>query len=187
MARARLFTPRGRSSSPRRKTAWSQGPGQAGAQTELSSSSSVLAVAGAAVSLDGITQVRLRGEFMAYLNAATAQNDGFDCAFGIAVATLAAFSAGAASVPTPITEIGWDGWLYHKLFSLRAPAPMDSGAAVDLDIQNAVTACLRIDVDSKAMRKARVDDVTYAVLQVVETGTAVLRWHFNSRILDKLP
>ena len=121
-----------------------------------------------------------------HLTSAAAALDGFAGAFGIGVITAAAFTAGVGSVPTPITEIGWDGWLYHQFIDLRAPGLIDGSAAVDVDIMLSTTAAVRIPVDSKAMRKIGIDEVTFGVLEVIEVGTAALSWRFNSRILDKL-
>ena len=173
--------------SVRRKSAWNQGPGSVTVQTQLTGTSAVMVGQGSAVALDGITQVRLRGLLSMHLPSASAALDGYAGAFGIAIVTLAAFNVGVTAVPSPITELAWDGWLYHTFFDLRAPGLIDGTAAVDVDNMLSTTAALRIEVDSKAMRKTKIDMVTIAVLEATEVGTALLSWRFNSRVLDKLP
>ncbi len=186
MAQGRRFAPRGRSST-RRKTSWSQGPGGVAVQTQVSATGKTLVTTGAQTTLDGLTQVRLRGMALFHLISAGSQLDGFAGAFGIGVATATAFSAGAGSLPGPIAEIGWDGWLYHTFLDLRAPDPVDSGVADDKDIMLSVTGAQRLMIDSKAMRKLNSSEVTFAMLEVTEVGVSILSWRFNSRVLDKLP
>ena len=123
---------------------------------------------------------------MAQLLSATNQADGFHGAIGIGVATTAAVSAGAGSVPTPLTEQDWNGWIYHKYFNINAASVMDSGAATDIDIQNSVTACHRFDYDSKAMRKLSDADTIYGCIEVTEIGTATMNFSSNCRMLFKL-
>ena len=53
-------------------------------------------------------------------------------------------------------------------------------------VVNSTTAAIRVDVDSKAMRKCSVDETIFAVIEVAELGTASLSWSFNSRLLFKL-
>jgi len=46
---------------------------------------------------------------------------------------------------------------------------------------------LRLEVDSKAMRKLPENMVIFCALQVLEVGVSTMAWHFNSRSLFKLP
>jgi len=124
---------------------------------------------------------------MCFLTTAGGASDGFACMFGIAQTTAAAFTAGVASVPTPFTEIGWDGWLFHQIFFLRAGNIIDGSAAADHDIVSSRTAAFNIDVDSKAMRKEDTDKVIYAAIEVTEIGVSAMVAHFDSRLLVKLP
>ena len=164
-------------SSFRRLTAWEDGPGGVG---ETSFSSSAAAFHGQAVSPTAgpLTIVRIRGELMVMLSSATAIADGYDGAVGIGLATLPAVTAGIASVPTPLTEANSDSWLYHRFISLRAP--------VANEFQSLAIAA-RIEVDSKAMRKFDTEHAIYFAAEFTEVGIAVLRLHFNSRMLVKLP
>jgi len=191
---ANLRGGRSRSSFPRsqrRKTSWNIGPqtGVDGATQVISASAAVLATGTAVVLNEGITMVRTRGELNVFLSIATGQGDGFHGAFGIAVASSPAVTAGVGSVPTPITEENWDGWLYHRYFGLFAGGPLATATAADQQSQvNATTAALRVEVDSKAMRKLSVDMTIYAAIEVIELGAASsMEWGFNSRILVKLP
>ena len=178
-----------RARSSRRKVSWTLGPqtGVDGASQGISASSSVIATGGAAVIEEGITLVRTRGDLNLFLTSATTAGDGFHGAFGIAVVTDQAFTAGILSVPTPITEESWNGWLYHRYFSLFAGGTIAAAtAAQQADQVNGTSAALHIEVDSKAMRKLNVDQTLYAVIEVVELGAAGMDWAFNSRMLMKL-
>jgi hypothetical protein len=100
------------------------------------------------------------------LSSVAAALDGFTGAFGIGVINKTAFAAGVASVPTPIVEQAWDGWIFWHAFALLAP----SGT---LDGNNR----MEIPVDTKAMRKLDDESTIYGVLEVQEVGTAVMTPH----------
>ena len=171
--------------TPRRKSSWEQGSGGTGQVAFTGSSTSILGL-GAGAAEDGLTLVRTRGQLTVSLNAAAAVGEGFSGAFGIGIVTDQAFAAGVASMPAPITDIDWNGWLYHHFFDLFSNTAISGGAAVDEDFGNVIAGVQRIEVDSKAMRKIGLNEVIFAVLQVVEQGTATMRAAFNSRILIKL-
>ncbi len=176
--------------SVRHRTSWEVGPETAGNGAPQSIVTSLADLAGTAVqaTVDGQTLIRTRGELLMWLRAPTVNSgDGFHGAFGIAKATTAAIVAGAASVPTPITEEAWDGWLYHRYFSLFSGGPIAVATAAQEALQtNNVTAALRIEVDSKAMRKQDANEGFYAVLQTVIHGDPEMEWAFNCRMLFKL-
>ena len=157
--------------SQRRKSAWEEGPGAVG-QTGVSANTSFILGAGAQAQVDGLTLVRLRGELLFYLSAAGTTLDGFSGAFGIGVVTNAAFAVGASAVPMPITEMEENIWLYHQVVQCFGTGDYSSA--------------LRVQVDSKAMRKLNVGDTIYAALELTEVGTAVLQASFDSRVLVKL-
>ena len=176
--------------SQRRKTSWTVGPssGADGESQEITASSSVLATSAIEFLFDGDTLVRTRGEFVASLVLSSAVANGYNGAFAIGLATLQAVTAGVASLPTPIDEQEWDGWLYHRYFSLISGGAIASAtAAQQADQVNGTLAALRLEVDSKAMRKVKTDMALFAIIQVIETGTATMRFSFNSRTLLKLP
>ena len=185
MARSRGLTRRfvGKTS---RKTSWEDGPGGPTSQT-TSASGQVVLGAGAIALQPGLTTVRIRGEFLAYLTAATALNDGYTGAFGIGLASENAFSdVGITALMHPFDDSNWDGWMYHKFFSVKAAGPIVQ-AAVSLSTDNPLVSSIRIEVDSKAMRKVPVDTVIFAAIDVDEVGTAVMQSQFDSRQLVKLP
>ncbi len=171
---------RGRAPS-RRKKSWGAGPGQLAPQTAITASGAILASAALQALSDGLTVIRTRGMLELYVQTNVA-DAGYTGAFGIGIATLSAVVAGAASVPTPITEQDWDGWMFWQSFSLKT---IDQTAG-DLGL-NAVADMLRIPIDSKAMRKVSADESMYAAIEVEEVGTSTLRWHLDSRILIALP
>ena len=170
------------------RSSWEVGPETSGGGGPQAFSGTGAILAGTAVqaAVDGLTLIRTRGEFLMYLLSATAAGDGFHGAIGIAKATTAAIVAGAASVPTPITEEAWDGWLYHRYVSLIAPGPMAVATAAQETLQHAnVTAAIRIELDSKAMRKQSVDEGFYFAVEFTAHGTAAAEFLMNSRMLVK--
>ena len=188
MANSRRFSPRSAIRSQRRKTSWNTGPasGATGNELVITGTGKTLFPAGAAVLVEGVTLVRTRGEMLFLLTTSTATPGGFHGAVGLAVVTDQAFAAGVASIPGPIGEDDWDGWFYHRFFSVLGAGPIDSGVAADIDQVNGTTASLRIEVDSKAMRKLSVGQTLVAVLETVEVGTASMSIFFNCRMLVKL-
>ncbi len=181
MARRRGFSQTVQLRSPRRQTAWALGPGGTAAEA-TSVGGSQLIGSGVAPNIEGLTMIRIRGELMSYLLLATTALDGFECAFGIGIVEEPAFAAGIASVPTPLTDEDSENWLYHRYFALKAGFAFSSGA----DPAGNRGAFLRLEVDSKAMRKFDPDKRIYAALEVVEVGTATMQTSFNSRSLVKL-
>ncbi len=179
MARVSQFRPRASfSRGLRRKSSWLEGP--RGSILAIATSSVNLHLTGVQATLDGLTSVRLRGEYMAQLSSATAQGDGFRVVLGIGIASDNAFSVGGVnSLPDPIVDIAWDGWLYHVQFNLKASSTTitnEEGATM-----------VRHVVDSKAMRKFKSSDVMFGVTSVQENVSAILDVHLETRLLVKLP
>ncbi len=177
MAR-RSFQRSPRGLSTRRQTSWFRGPENA-AGTQLTSSGATLLGNGATATEDGLTLVRTRGILTFMLTAATAASDGFHGAFGLAIVTTPAFQAGVASLPSPVTEIDWDGWLYHQFFKAQAPSAFTANGTGPWVYQ--------FQIDSKAMRKVADNESFILVAEVVEVGTAALAINADSRMLFKLP
>jgi len=167
----------------RRLTSWELGAGDC-TETAQSSAGSVFVGQALAILQDGLTLVRTRGRYQVFTTVAGGSvGDGMCGAFGIGVATTAAVTAGIASVPTPITEQGWDGWLYWTPFQVFV-------MSVTLaDGVNANLAMFTVDVDSKAMRKLTEEDTIYAAAEIaVEEGAGTnIEHRFDSRVLFKLP
>ena len=169
----------GQTRTVRRKTSWAFGPGS-GSLVDVTATTAVFVGSLLAPGQEGITLARLRGRFRAQLLLVGSANDGMTGAFGIAIATTAALAAGVNSVPTPITEQSWDGWLYWaptQLFGVSTSVfPQENGSNLDYE------------VDSKAMRKMDADQSLYAIWEGdSETGTVTQRMIFDSRVLFMLP
>ncbi len=153
---------------PKRRTHWTE---LAGASNIVSSGSTLLA--SQAAGHEGETLVRTRGLFMATLLTASAAGDGFFGAIGIAKVTTAAATAGVGSMPTPITEAGWDGWLLHRYFGVAQALVNQGGGAIH-----------RLELDSKAMRKVNDDESIVMIAEFIETGTASVDVTGRVRILS---
>jgi len=145
--------------------------------TTFSTSSSAFLGDGFQITADGITALRLRGNLEAVIQSSNVAGSGFHCAFGIGIVNLTAFNVGATAVMRPLTDADWDGWFYHRFFDLHV------GDQTAGDIQERP---VQFEVDSKAMRKLKQDDVIYAMLEVVETGIAEIDVFFDSRMLFAL-
>ena len=171
MARRRGFSHRSQGFRPSRD--WGDG---VGSQSSLSLSASGNAFLGAGVvtTTSEVTLLRTRGLFTAKIITATAAGDGFFGAIGIGLTTLAAFNAGISSVPTPVTEVGWDGWLYHSFFGVHSALGNGAGEP---------SLGMRIEVDSKAMRRFDAEQVLYAAIEVTEEGAATMDVFMDSRML----
>jgi len=127
--------------------------------------------------------MRTRGELLLYLKSAAAASNGFTGAFGIGLTTSQAFAIGVTAMPGPITDIDWDGWLYHRVFTMFSGDVIASVASTDSDIVNANSAVLKLEVDSKAMRKQLEGMTEFCMLETIEAGTGTMQWIFNSRTL----
>jgi len=177
--------------SSRRQTSWGAGPKSetngAVAPTISASSQAVGAVAASPAS-DGLTLIRLRGEFLFRLVTATAVGDGYFGAVAMGIFTDAALTIGITALQTPITDETWDGWMWHQYFTCVAQGQISAaGVSLSAGQQDATTAAVRIEVDSKAMRKIPVGMSLAVVLEVTQDATATALWNFNTRSLTKLP
>ena len=161
----------------RRRTGWEEGPGGGTVNTFSAPGVAILGIGQSAL-IDGLTLIRTRGILEIFMITATGAGDGFDGAVGIGVVTLLAFTVGVIAVPAPITEIEWEGWLWHQMFSYHTPTAGSEGDPA---------AALRIEIDSKAMRKVGSEEVIFACAEVIEAGTAVMEMWLASRLLFKLP
>ncbi len=173
----------GRVASLRRKTAWTDGPGGT-SSAQVSTATPIFLGSAVQAAVEGLTVVRIRGYALVYLTVATSALDGFNGALGIGIASLAAVTAGIASVPTPITEAEAESWLWHEFFAVKGSAAFAAGAA---PIGSSVQLATRIVIDSRGMRKLPSDLSLYASIEAAETGTAVMQVELNTRMLVKLP
>jgi len=178
LANARVFTRQSRVSN-RRKTGWDVGPNEPSAN--LSAAGATVWSVGSQATLDGLTVVRIRGEFSIQLRTVTTIGDGFaSYSIGICNVTENAAGIGVTAIPSPLTDIGWDGWIWYH-----------SGAAIfgmeTTEVSRSYSS-FRMPIDSKAMRKTRATDLLVGVIELgTEVGAATLVFSANTRILDKLP
>jgi len=179
VAFARRSTFRRTPQSLRRKTAWDIGP--EGAPANLSTETTALFPVAAQVVEDAVTLVRTRGACLLQYVSAGSAGDYFRGAVAIGICSAEAFTAGAASLPSPWTDADREDWLWHSYFQLRSWG----GAATFGD---AGGPSQRFDVDSRAMRKLNIGDVIYGVLETgVESGAVVMSALLDTRCLFKLP
>ena len=111
MAHARGLTRRGTEPSRRRRS-WAVGPGGT-VVTAITASGSGFIGFGVSMVLEGLTIVRIRGEVLVTLDSVSGAGSSLVGAFGIGLATAEAFAAGIASVPTPVSDDDWNGWMWH--------------------------------------------------------------------------
>jgi len=162
--------------SPRRLNDWGLGPGGT-VVTTLAASGAQLVGGGIISTVGGITIVRIRGLAEVCLISSTSPGDGFFGALGIGIASSAAFDAGIASLPTPITDAEYDGWLWFNFFSVHESSADEAGSGCSH---------YSAEIDTKAMRKIDGDIRIYAAVEVVEIGTAIANLHLDSRALFKM-
>jgi len=160
----------------RRKTSWELGPAILSGTVSISSSSSAILGVGAETLVDGHTLVRIRGNLTAFLTAATSAGDGFIANVGIGIVTAEAFAVGITACPLPQADLDWDGWLWMQTIVLR-PQSFASGRSGIIDVE----------IDSKSMRKLNTGDTIFFAVEGDETGTAVLTFAADTRVLVKLP
>jgi len=180
-----------RTGTTRRQTSWAGGPKSntnGGLGSAFASSATRVGAVVSTALQDGLTLVRLRGELVFWLTSATATNQGYHGAIGVGNFTDAAIAVGVTALPAPLDEEGWDGWLYHRYFSCMSTGPIVAAAvSTEPGLASSVNAAIRLEVDSKAMRKTPLDTSLLVSVQMVLVGTAAASWTFNSRTLDKLP
>ena len=167
--------------SQRRKTEWTEGPGSSTVTTFTASTAIILGF-GILLEAGGITLVRLRGSFQAYITSQDSIDSGFHCALGVGVASQDAFAVGVTAVPNPIADMDWPGWLYHRFFDVHGASSTvaNSWGANGLGVA-------QFEVDSKAMRKVGINEVIFATVETVEDAASGMSVWFDSRTLFKLP
>ncbi len=165
----------------RRQTSWAEGPSQQ--PITLSAIGSTAWEFGTGTVEDGTTLIRTRGEFTLTVILVGAGGDGFDeAAVGIGVTTEEAFAVGGTtSLPSPLADLDWDGWLYHRLLAqFRGFSTTEVGRGP--------MEAVRIEIDSKAMRKFEDGMVVFGAVELgIETGTCQMEFGARTRLLVKLP
>ena len=184
MARLRGFSSRRVVGASRRKTDWSEGPFST-IQSLAVGNVATQFTSGQQATQPGLTIVRIRGEFAWSIVAAASANDGFDAlAIGICVITENQNSVGVTSIPHPLADMEWDGWMYHRLVTGLKALVVDTAEQWG----NAGSAQGRVEIDTKAMRKLTETDLVVGVVETgVEVGAATIHFHCRTRMLAKLP
>ena len=183
MPRAR--SSRGFARAPsRRLTAWQLGPGGSDLPTmnRVAFSTNTAAIIGSGITplIDNLTVIRLHGFLECSLTAANAQRSGFNFVAGIGIITSDAFSVGVTAAPNPFDDIDWPGWMWMAQWSMRTAV---AGLAVGDPSVNPV----QIPIESKSMRKLRLNEVLFLSVQSGETSTATADVAGITRVLVKLP
>ena len=169
----------------KRLTSWDIGVGDASRTVVGSTTPQFL---GSALSpiIPGLTLVRTRGSLLISLATVTTARDGLVGAVGIGIASAAAVAAGITSVPTPFTEQSSENWIWWQAFAVTLPQ-VGTDAATGLGA-GTQAATVRVEIDSKAMRKFEIDQSLYAAIEVgTEVGVASADVFLNTRMLFKLP
>ena len=167
--------------SQRRKTSWGAGPAQPVLLGQSAAGTTIWAAGSQALD-DGETLVRIRGQYSIILDLVTAAGDGFgESAMGIGLVTSEAFVAGVTAMPSPLTDMDWDGWIWHQLFG-----PFRGQSTTELGVFP--LEAVRGEIDSKAMRKVKEGMILFGATELgLEVGTADLAFGATTRILFKLP
>ncbi len=140
MARRRDFVRGAGAISQKRLTSWFQFSPVEATMTALGGTL-IFSLNVAALALRPFTVVRTHFELMLRSDQAAAV-EFQTAAVGIAIVSDQAAAIGVTAVPTPITDMGSDLWLLHKLIY------SDESSLIDR-----VRSSSRVAVDSKAMRK----------------------------------
>ena len=130
---------------------------------------------------DNQTIVRVRGQLTASLVTVTSVLDGFArAAMGICVVSENAAGIGITAIPQPISDASWDGWLWHQwLGAFTGYSTTETGRGP--------MEAVRMEIDSKGMRKLRATDVIVGVIELgTEVGTAALQFVAETRVLIKV-
>ena len=182
MATQRRFGSRtNRGISTRRKTAWLDGPS---GNAQLTTPSVAIFTFVISALLPGLTLIRVRGDLNTFQQDTSGADNlqGFErIGVGLCIQAEQAVAAGATALPRPLTDIDWDGWLWHSVFSCVA-------RGLQVVPNNQGPASNRIVIDGKAMRKWKETDLMIAMIETTdELNVGDIRSILNTRLLVKLP
>ena len=110
---------------------------------------------GVAILEDPETLVRTRGQFQVSISVAAASRANIQGAFGIYVVTADAFAIGITALPGPLSDSRND-WVVWAPFTMHVLAALDEAA---------VQQHVRVDFDSRGMRKLKDGDVLAVVIE----------------------
>ncbi len=118
------------------------------------------------------TVARVRGNVDIKLNTYAATVD-ISGAYGMCVVSDEAFVAGAASIPRPFDDAGWDGWFVWRAFTMHFEFD---------DATGSLLGSLNQEVDSKAMRKVTEND-TIVLMCESQSGALQIAMHLRMLLL----
>ena len=169
-----------RSGPARRKSSWEIGPGRGRVTITASTTPMIIGVGGAA-SEDGLTLARLRGDLYVRMIAAAASGDIMSGWVGIGITSTQGFAIGVTAVPTPVTELAEENWIWMHHWSVEA--------VQDAEVLNrGGLGGYHVPIDTKSMRKLNIGDVMYAAVEASSTsGTPVASFELDTRALVLLP
>ena len=179
MARSRSNFSRSPSGS-RRLTQWNEGPHSVATQSVTGAGNTIWGIGQSGFSK--LTIVRIRGEFVAWLEVVGSIGDGFTrLTMGIGIASTDAFTQGGPSLPSPVSDADWNGWIWHA----------ELGPLVGLSVTESENtgplSQVRVPIDTKAMRKLSPNETVFgAVATSAEIGVATMVFGANTRMLLKL-
>jgi len=164
----------------RRQTIWSGILVHAAGFALASDSKSTGGASSLGVTTSGATLIRTRGTGSVKMDPAAADASGV-LAIGLGIYSSDAFTAGAASLPSPLTDLDYD-WVWHSLFSLGP-----STAVVVADEESSIMLCRSFEIDSKAMRILKPSQTMgFSIEATVYTGANTFDFNVNVRQLFKL-
>ena len=124
------------------------------------------------------TLVRTRGDLLCQFDPANIA-DIMQVGIGLAVVSADAFAIGSTAVPGPLTDADWT-WIYHRLVTFGP-------AIAAAQTETALPQHARIEVDSKAMRKVKPNEVIAWVAEsIVLSGGGSLDVFVTARHLFKI-
>ncbi len=175
----------GVSARSKRLTFWNLGPGMdtiaTGDPAQITGNEVTIIGSGISPTIPALTVVRLRGMVQVQLVAADATRAGYQYALGIGITTLDSFTdVGATALPDPFDDADWPGWIWHQFGMINSPF----GAVSATNNQHSTNFH---EIDSKAMRKFRLSEVMFAIVQAGEIAVALMDVKLACRGLFKLP
>jgi len=157
-----------RGSGHRRLNAW-VGPPEQGFVTVVTTGSTLIS----SLSVEEATTIiRTRG--MIAIQVAMGASLEVIGAVGIGIVSTEAFGIGITAIPTPYSDADWHGWLMWESFGLAVDFDDATGSRFNT---------LRIDVDSKGMRKVAANET---LVMIAESQTGAFQVADATRQLFKL-
>ena len=167
--------------SQRRKTSWIIGLENT-LISVFTSAGPRLWTLGVATGQDANTIVRIRGEYTVSITQGIAAGELFaSVALGIGLVTDEAFAAGITSIPSPLTDRDWDGWMWHRLHGMFITDAPNNETRGPME-------AVRVEIDSKSMRKFDEGMTVFGAIELgAETGACSIDFTAQTRMLIKLP